>query len=136
MNILLVKKIMFKNNLAPNKSYIPFYSTGMDMYPRKNSEGFGNNVSPYLQNLNTDSKIQINNYYSSILSEPNYSSKLPENTIIDPKYTLTGTEPLKDLRDGVKNDVDTYITHENTIFTLGLVTSATFLILAIVITKN
>ena len=126
---------MFKDSLAQNKSYIPFYSTGMDMYPRQKSEGF-DNVSPFLQNLNTDGKIQINSYYNSILSQLNYSSKLPENTLINPKYTLTGTEPPKDLQEGVKNDVDTYVVHENTIFTLGLITSATFLILAIIITKN
>jgi len=126
---------MFEDNLALNKSYIPFYSTGMDMYPRK-TEGFDNDVSPYLKSLDTTSKFKLNSDYNKTLSSSKYSSKLPENTVINPKYTLKGTEPPKNLQDGVKKDIDTYILHENTIFTLGLVTSATFLILAIVMTKN
>lgn len=95
-----------------------------------------NNISPYLLNLNTEDKVKANSSYTSILNSAEYSSKLPENKLINPKYSLTATEPPKDLQSGVKKDIDTYLMNENTIFTLGLVTSATFLILAIVITKN
>lgn len=118
-------------------SYVPYHRTSINMYPNNTKlEGYSNltEISPIDIPSNIGKNVSSSYNYISVINEP--SIRNPEDHIIDPMYSLNDTEKPKGLIDGAKKDVDSYLLQENIIFRLGLVTSVTFLILAIVISKK
>ena len=104
-------------------------------------EDINNNIiRKYIQNQN-----EVNQNYQKTISNINQNmashGTLEQSELNNPPYHMyistepNSNKPDTDIRDGVKHDIDVMLLNQNTLYTLGTITAATFLIAAVFMAK-
>jgi hypothetical protein len=104
-------------------------------------EDISNNIiRKYIQNQN-----EVNQNYQKTISNINQNmashGTLEQSELNNPPYHMyistepNSNKPDTDIRDGVKHDIDVMLLNQNTLYTLGTITAATFLIAAVFMAK-
>jgi hypothetical protein len=81
--------------------------------------------------------LDTNSNVKNIVDTDKYQNKTADK-LIGQQYLpgLSSLRPEVDLSDGIKEDVQKTLLQQNTLYTVGTITAATFLVLAIVLAKE
>ena len=81
--------------------------------------------------------LSTNSSISNVINTDKYENKSADK-LVGQQYLpeLSSARPEVDLSDGIKEDVQKTLLQQNTIYTVGTITAATLLVLAIVLAKE
>ncbi len=91
-----------------------------------------NNVINYVQDISNNLNHYTNVLKPSVFSDPNDSTKSNPDDILDKNGYLTFNPTLVE---AAKEDTQSMVIHQNSMYIVGLITTATLLITAIMISR-